>query len=1341
MDPARFDAATAALEVFADWLSERENGTRVEFDALVRKHPGLAARLAELHATWKRLAAAGDPTNSARREGISSRSATQSLPFVSPGGERDEETGSELYSALIAQLSSRGSRFGRYKFHGEIARGGMGAILKIWDGELRRHLAMKVILGQEDLRPSGSTPPVESSRVARFLEEAQVTGQLDHPGIVPVHELGLDPQGRLYFTMKLVKGESLHAIFEHVRERSDDWTQTRTLNVLLKVCEAMAYAHDKGVIHRDLKPANVMVGKFGEVHVMDWGLARIDGLKDRKDIRIRERPQRSADLQGVRADKREQTPDSPLFTMDGDVVGTPAYMPPEQAAGKIEEVGPHSDVYALGAMIYHLLAGHPPYLPRELRLDNHAVWARVQAGPPLPIEQLAPDAAPELAAICNRAMSRDWRRRYRDMSELAADLSAYLNQRVVSAYETGTIAELRKWVVRNKGSAAASAAALLIAITGLIWNSETQRAARKDIEEKIQELRLTNASLDEQRQHAKRNEDRARQQSYVANIVAADASFRANEVREARRRLEVCDAGLRGWEWRYLQLATDTSRAVLRGHDHQVHCVAFSPDGARVASASFDDTVRVWDVASGETSFVLALEQERVHALAFYPDGVRAASGSWDGTIRVRNVSSGEILLVLRGIESTIESIAFSPDGSRLASAAGDSAVRVWDAANGESLGVLSGHSDLVTSLAFSRDSSRIVSGSRDSTIGVWNATSGERLFSLRGHNKPVTSVAFSPGGSRIASASLDGTVRVWDTSSGASLLVLPGHGTWVQAVAFSPDGSRIASGGRDNAIRLWNSISGEGVAVLRGHLGGPIAIAFSPDGSRIASGSYDLTVRLWDAPFSENSFVFARHFGGVNSISFSANGSRLASASEDRTIRVFDATSGEFMLDLRGHDAQVTSVAFSPDSLRLASTAFDGTLRVWDASSGKSVLVARDAVRLLYSVAFSPDGSRLASCSEDKTVHLWNAKTGESLLVLRGHDAAVFSASFSSDGSRIASGSRDQTVHVWDATRGECLRVLRGHVNEVQCVAFSPDGSRIVSGSIDGEVRVWQASDGECLRVLQGHESRVYSVAFSPDGSRITSGSEDNTVRVWNADNGEELLVLRGHTGEVKCVAFHPDGTRLASASMDSSVRLWESCKNPLADQARRTVGSATDLVQSLFDRLLLVEPIVERLQNDAALREDLRSVALRLARLHRYDAKAMNEASWRIVGRPGNDLEAYARAAQFARIACELQPDVGNYVNTLGAAQYRLVEYEEALATLTRSNELNHAEQPTDMAFLAMAHHQVGNVEAAQAALAQLRECVRTPRWAADAESQILLEEAESLITGSSLSEPSMK
>ncbi|HEX6881831.1 MAG TPA: bifunctional serine/threonine-protein kinase/formylglycine-generating enzyme family protein [Planctomycetota bacterium] len=359
----------------------------------------------------------------------------------------------------LARPIERGARYQREE---ELARGGMGVIHRALDRELHRTLAIK-----EQIVPA---TPANALAVSRFLEEARITAQLDHPGIVPVHELGVGPGGHVYFAMKLVAGRDLRAILACVREGREGWSPTRAVGVLLKACEAMAYAHSKGVIHRDLKPSNVMVGSYGEVYVMDWGLARAMGREEVHDLRLRP-VEESASLHTERREAREETPDSPLVTMDGVVVGTPAYMPPEQARGEVHLLSPRSDVYSLGAMLYELLTGSVPYVPSGARLSKHTVLARVIEGPPTPIQHLAPDAPVELVAICAKAMARDPARRYTDTRALADDLRAYLEHRVVHAYEGGAWAELSKWVRRNRALAGALAAALLFLLGGAVMSS------------------------------------------------------------------------------------------------------------------------------------------------------------------------------------------------------------------------------------------------------------------------------------------------------------------------------------------------------------------------------------------------------------------------------------------------------------------------------------------------------------------------------------------------------------------------------------------------------------------------------------------------------------------------------------------------------------------------------------------------------------------------------------------------------------------------------------------------------------------------------------------------------
>jgi len=379
-----------AAAVFASFLDRRDRGEAGSLSELCRRHPDLEPELLRLGANWREL---DELWRDAGRESLSDVLCRELGSDVDPrvslvdGSEPDSD-------AMLDRLATREPGEPRYRSPAEIGRGGMGAVLRVWDRDLRRALAMKVLLD-----PEAATESARASRsalVRRFLEEAQITGQLDHPGVVPVHEMGLDQGGRLYFTMRLVRGRDLGAILRLARAGEEGWNRTRAVSCLLRVCETMAFAHERGVIHRDLKPQNVMIGRFGETYVMDWGLAKVVRAADANDDAGRHAGAGAEDAHGdAAADELARAADEALVTRDGTVLGTPAYMPPEQARGELAAMGPRSDVYSVGAILYHLLTGHAPYLePRGADSDPSptALLLRLRAGPPAPLTEAAPDA-------------------------------------------------------------------------------------------------------------------------------------------------------------------------------------------------------------------------------------------------------------------------------------------------------------------------------------------------------------------------------------------------------------------------------------------------------------------------------------------------------------------------------------------------------------------------------------------------------------------------------------------------------------------------------------------------------------------------------------------------------------------------------------------------------------------------------------------------------------------------------------------------------------------------------------------------------------------------------------
>ena len=476
------ETPSSAEEAFAQYIRRRESGASETFQQYCEKHARFAAELNELHRDWLRISGILDRWGgeNAVLERLTDQVGAEHLSRVQLDREPDDAESD--VRGLFTQLRLHRSSSPRYRIKGEVGRGGMGVVLRVWDSELRRNLAMKMILGSSD-RERRDPLAAERDSVVRFLEEAQVTAQLDHPGIVPVHELGLDNQGRVYFTMRLVRGRSLAEVFELVNNEREGWTRLRAIGLILRACEAVAYAHDKGVIHRDLKPANIMVGKFGEVYVMDWGLARVLDQEDLKDIRIRD--SHSTDEEASRTGSKLGPM---LATMDGHVIGTPAYMSPEQARGDVRAMGTHSDVYAIGAILYHLLSGEPPYANEGVS-SPHTMLKRIAEGPPRPLELHASDRPAELVAICTRAMAPVEHQRYPTVAELADDLNSYLEGRVVRAYETGAFAELRKWVRRNRALTTAASLAVLAVLIGSLGISRVQAAGQRE------QLLLTDAFL------------------------------------------------------------------------------------------------------------------------------------------------------------------------------------------------------------------------------------------------------------------------------------------------------------------------------------------------------------------------------------------------------------------------------------------------------------------------------------------------------------------------------------------------------------------------------------------------------------------------------------------------------------------------------------------------------------------------------------------------------------------------------------------------------------------------------------------------------------------------------
>lgn len=1121
-----------------------------------------------------------------------------------------------------------------------LGEGGMGVVYAARQASIDRTVAVKML-----------KPGLARNRdlEQKFLSEAVVTGDLDHPNIVPMYDLGKNDQGALFYAMKRVQGtpwskaigkKSLH----------------ENLEILMKVADAVAFAHARGVVHRDLKPENVMLGEFGEVLVMDWGLAY-------------------------------STPEfrkSGSITQTQSMGGSPAYMAPEMALGPLDRISPLSDVYLLGAILYEIITGKPPHRGQNVS-KCLAAAARNEIQPT--------DKSGELVEIALRAMATEPAARYPTVLAFQQALRDYLahaesivltgraEQDLAAAttsqsYETFARAlfafeeALALWEGNARARTSAAQARLAYATcalekgdydlaAGLLTADDPAHAplaarideARRERDARQRRLRqakrvvvalgvavvvilavayfgirsqrdralvaesqarddrdravvaegqakqdrdravVAEAQAKQDRDRAiaageqakeerdravaaeavaERERDRAEEaheaeeyQAYIARIGLASAKIDENAFDGAAALLDDCPPELRHWEWGRLNYLCGQSRLSLDA-GAPASAVAWSPDGARAASAAWNGEVRVWQWPAGTLERTIPFGGTYVHAVAWSPDGRQLAAGGGDraGPVKLFDAASGRLLRKLVGHEDSVTSVRFSRDGKRLLTASFDGTARLWDAASGDELAVFRGHAWWVWSAAFGPDETWIVTASQDGTARVWSvaaqlrAETGseatpERPRTFAAHRGPVFAVAIAADGRRVATAGDDGRVLVWNPADarplrldevladppppGPAFAELSGHRGAVYALDFAPDGKSLASGGRDNAVRLWDLSTGQERHALRGHSGQVRSVRFAPEGGLLLSAAQDATLKLWDPAGYAEQRVVARHVlsghtDAVLDACLTADGRRVVTAGRDRVARLWDlATGREVRTFAEGHTLLASTVLVSPDGARLVTAAGDGTACVWD-TAGATQIAAFEDTGPAAVAALSADGAFLATGRSDNRARVWNLTTGQIAAELPAQRTEVTALAFAPGGGRLALGESSGRVQLWDLAAGRAVWSQLRHSRKITALAWADEGRTLLSASLDNTVAAWDTAAGQeqTERVLK-HPDGVTSLALVADG-RVVTTAADGRARLWDRAAAREVAAPRlAQVSGVSFAAASADGRTLA--------------------------------------------------------------------------------------------------------------------------------------------------------------------------------------------------------------------